>query len=71
MADISKWNDNQEICNFITQTFFMFGKNTKELVFIDQLENRKTCTKENYQEDYVQYNQDYESYLRLCDQYFS
>ena len=71
MADISKWNDNQEICNFITQTFFMFGNNMKELVFIDQLENRKICIRENYQEDYMQYNQDYESYLRLCDLYFS
>ncbi len=43
----------------------------KELVFIDQLENRKICTRENYQEDYMQYNQDYESYLKFYDLYFN
>ena len=62
---------DQEVCDFIAQTFFMFGNNMKELVFIDQLENRKICTRENYQEDYMQYNQDYESYLKFYDLYFN
>lgn len=61
----------QEVCDFIAQTFFMFGSNIKELIFTDQTGNHITCRIENYQEDFMQYNQSYESYQVFYNQYFN